>query len=239
MIRAGAFAAGYALRDRLRRAHAKTERRAHRDPFPRVFHALRPSVVLFTMNVPSDDATQGQFDEAYGSGLIVASGPWGSQILTVEHVIHDARDLRATIGDRRKVKAHTIAADEKNDLALVATDTPNLTVAPSAVERTRSRTRDRRRGLSDPRRVRGRGSRHRDFGVLRTHFERPPRRARTRRADHPGRERRPGFRRRDGAVIGLAESRFDEEKAIGFAIPIDDAKAFIAHAKGARVAQAR
>jgi S1-C subfamily serine protease len=55
----------------------------------------------------------------------------------------------------------------------------------------------------------------------------------------PGESGGPVFDAGDGAVIGLAESRFDEEKAIGFAIPIDDAKTFIAHVKGARVAQAR
>jgi S1-C subfamily serine protease len=42
-----------------------------------------------------------------------------------------------------------------------------------------------------------------------------------------------------GEVVGLAESRFDEEKAIGFAIPIDDARRFVSHAKGARLASAR
>jgi S1-C subfamily serine protease len=28
-------------------------------------------------------------------------------------------------------------------------------------------------------------------------------------------------------VIGIAESRFDEERGIGFALPVDDAKTFL------------
>ena len=39
----------------------------------------------------------------------------------------------------------------------------------------------------------------------------------------PGESGGPVFDAASGVVVGLAESRFDEEKAIGFAIPIDDA----------------
>jgi S1-C subfamily serine protease len=211
------------------------------DPFPRIFRALRPSVVLFTMLVPSDDPKKkGQWDEAYGSGIIVASGPWGSQILTVEHVIHDARDLRVTIGDRRKAKARAIARDEKTDLALVQTDAPNLHVArlgssahvepgdavgiagypiPDAFAD---------EGLGTATSVyAGRVSSVRkdalelDLPVI------------------PGESGGPVFDAGTGEIVGLAESRFEEEKAIGFAIPIDDARRFIAHVKGARLAEAR
>ena len=54
----------------------------------------------------------------------------------------------------------------------------------------------------------------------------------------PGESGGPVFDAESGDVIGLAESRFDDERAIGFATPVDDAKKFIAHARGARVAQA-
>jgi S1-C subfamily serine protease len=43
----------------------------------------------------------------------------------------------------------------------------------------------------------------------------------------PGESGGPVFDAASGVVVGLAESRFDEEKAIGFAIPIDDAVRFI------------
>jgi S1-C subfamily serine protease len=240
VIRAGFAAAALLALAACSSAAKRPAPDVHQDTFPRVFHALRPSVVLFTMNIPSDDAKRkGQFDEAYGSGLIVASGPWGSQILTVEHVIHDARDLRATIGDRRKVKAHTIASDEKNDLALVATDASNLTVAQLGTST----------GLEPGLAIGVAGYPIPDafedegLGTATSVFF-----GRISSVRHdaleldvpiiPGESGGPVFDAETGAIVGLAESRFDEEKAIGFAIPIDDAKKFIAHAKGARVAQA-
>jgi serine protease Do len=211
------------------------------DPFPRVFADLRPSVVLFTMLIPSDDPKKkGKWDEAYGTGVIVASGAWGSQILTVEHVIHDARDLKVTIDDRHVAPAHTIARDEKADLALVETRAKNLRAAflgssmhvepgdaigvagypiPDAFAD---------EGLGTASSVyAGRVSSVRkdalelDVPVI------------------PGESGGPVFDASTGEIVGLAESRFDEEKAIGFAIPIDDARRFIAHAKGAHLAAAR
>jgi S1-C subfamily serine protease len=211
------------------------------DPFPRVFHALRPSVVLFTMLIPSDDPKKrGQWDDAYGTGLIVASGPWGSQVLTVEHVIHDARDLKVMIGNKRQARVTILARDEKADLALVQTALPGLPAAKlgssSHVEAGEAigvagypiPDAFQDEGLGTATSVyAGRISSVRkdalelDLPII------------------PGESGGPVFIADSGEVIGLAESRFDEEKAIGFAIPIDDARAFLAHAKGARVALGR
>jgi S1-C subfamily serine protease len=211
------------------------------DPFPRVFRALRPSVVLFTMLIPSDDPKKhGQWDDAYGTGLIVASGPWGSQVLTVEHVIHDARNLKVTIGDRRQARVTIVARDEKADLALVQTSVPNLPAtklgSSSHIEPGQAigvagypiPDAFQDEGLGTATSVyAGRISSIRkdalelDLPVI------------------PGESGGPVFVADSGEVVGLAESRFDEEKAIGFAIPIDDARRFLAHTKGARVALGR
>jgi len=43
----------------------------------------------------------------------------------------------------------------------------------------------------------------------------------------PGESGGPIFIANTGVVIGLAESRFDDEKAIGFAVPIEDAERFL------------
>ncbi|MBD5635027.1 MAG: serine protease, partial [Candidatus Eremiobacteraeota bacterium] len=43
----------------------------------------------------------------------------------------------------------------------------------------------------------------------------------------PGESGGPIFDARTAAVVGLAESRFDDEKAIGFGVPIEDAKRFL------------
>ena len=43
----------------------------------------------------------------------------------------------------------------------------------------------------------------------------------------PGESGGPIFDARTGVVIALAESRFDDEKAIGFGVPIEDAENFL------------
>ena len=223
-------------------ACAGSPRAAHRDdPFPRVFRALRPSVVLFTMRVPSDDPKKkGSWDEAYGTGIVVASGRQGSEILTVEHVIHDARNLRVTIDNKRTVPAETIARDEKTDVALVSTPAADLTVSalgsasdaqpgdaigvagypvPDAFadEGLGTATSVYAGRISSVRR----DALELDLPVI------------------PGESGGPVFEAETGEVIGLAESRFEEERAIGFAVPIDDAKRFIAHVKPGRLAAMR
>lgn len=199
------------------------------DPFVRSFRALRPAVVLFTMNIPSDDKKRkGEFDEAYGSGVVVASGAWGSQILTVEHVVHDASNLRATLDDRRVVPARVTAADAKEDLALVKIDVPNRTVAtlgssanvdpgteiglagypiPDAFE-------DEKLGE----RVSVYGGRVAGLRKDAIELDLPV---------IPGESGGPIFDARTARVIGLADSRFDDEKAIGFGVPIEDAERFL------------
>ncbi|MBV9647450.1 MAG: trypsin-like peptidase domain-containing protein [Candidatus Eremiobacteraeota bacterium] len=222
-------------------AGADRTSRRHGDPFPDVFRHLRPSVVLFTMLIPSDDPKKkGHWDEAYGTGIIVASGGWGSQILTVDHVIADARNLRVTISERRVVPAHVIARNEKADVALVETNAANLSVVPlgSSVHAEPGEA----IGVAgypvpDAFADEGLGTATsvyagRISSVRKDAFE----------LDLPvipGESGGPVFDAQSGEVIGLAESRFEEEKAIGFAIPIDDAKRFIAHLRGSRVAEAR
>jgi len=124
-IRASAIGAALALG-----ACGSNTKAVEGDPFVAAFRVVRPSVVLFTMKIPSDDPKKkGQWDDAYGTGVIVASGNWGTQILTVEHVIEDAHNLHATIGEKTIVPATVVARDKKSDLALVETSKPNLPVA--------------------------------------------------------------------------------------------------------------
>ena len=53
----------------------------------------------------------------------------------------------------------------------------------------------------------------------------------------PGESGGPVFDARTGVVVALAESRFDEEKTIGFGIPIEDAERFLhGRVHGTRVA---
>ncbi|HEV8019923.1 MAG TPA: trypsin-like peptidase domain-containing protein, partial [Candidatus Lustribacter sp.] len=97
--------------------------------YTELYNKLHPSVVLITMLIPADDPKRkGKWDEAYGSGAIVASGPWGSRILTDAHVVADARNLRARTGDAGKAVPLRVLAvsDDDDDLALLEIPTPNL-----------------------------------------------------------------------------------------------------------------
>jgi S1-C subfamily serine protease len=199
------------------------------DAFVRAFHTVRPSVVLFTMKIPSDDPKKkGQWDDAYGSGIVVASGAWGTQILTVEHVIHGARDLRATLLEKLVVVARVVAVDTKKDLALVEASTPDVPVASLGSSRgIEPGTAIGVAGFPIPDAFADEG-----LGVATSVYAG---RVSSVRKDTleldlsiiPGESGGPVFDAESGVVVGLAESRFEEEKAIGFAIPIDDAEAFL------------
>lgn len=195
------------------------------DRYAEFYARLRPSVVLFTMQIPADDPKRkGQWDEAYGSGAIVASGTWGSRILTDAHVVADARDLRARVGDAGKALPARVNAtsDDEDDLALVDIAAPNL--PPVTLGDMRTVVAGRAVGMLgypipdafEDEHLRtvvslytGRiasvrnGTIEVDLPVI------------------PGESGGPVFDAKTGEVIGLAESRFDDERAIGFATPVD------------------
>jgi len=202
------------------------------DRYTELYNRLHPSVVLITMQIPADDPKRkGKWDEAYGSGAVVASGAWGSRILTDAHVVAGARDLRAKAGDRGKAAPLRVVAvsDDDDDLALLEVPTPNLppvafgsmqAVAPgravgvlgypipdafedehlrAVVSLYTGRIASVRNGAIEV-----------DVPVI------------------PGESGGPVFDAQTGAVIGLAESRFDDERAIGFATPVDVIARFLA-----------
>ena len=204
---------------------------AAKDGYVTAYERLHPSVVLFTMKIPADDPKRkGRWDDAYGSGVVVESGAWGTRILTDAHVIADARDLVATIGDGRHARAHVVATTgDDEDLAIVDVPLPNQRAAvlgsiariepgqpigvlgypiPDAFEdehlgRTVSVYAGRVASIR-------KGALELDVPIV------------------PGESGGPVFDVTSGEVIGIAESRFDEERAIGFATPIDEATRFLA-----------
>jgi serine protease Do len=62
-------------------------------------------------------------EKALGSGVIVS--PEG-YILTNNHVVDGATDVRVTLSDKREFKARIIGADPKTDVAILKTDAKNL-----------------------------------------------------------------------------------------------------------------
>lgn len=194
-----------------------------------VVRGLHPAVVLLTMRVPPEQKKNG-YDDAYATGTVVASGRWGSDILTVAHAVEGAWNLHVTVENRAKYPASVIALDKDLDIALVRTDKPHLQSAPLGSSS----------HLGD--------DLGREVGVLgypipdefedeqlglATSFTAG--RLSSLRKDAleitpvivPGESGGPIFLLDTGEIIGVAESRFDDEHSIGFALPIDDAKSFL------------
>lgn len=208
---------------------------AQRDPddrYTEIYHRLHPSIVLFTMQIPADDPhRKGQWDDAYGSGIVVESGAWGTRILTDAHVVEDERELRATVGDRgQAVPARvTATAGGDVDLALVEIATPALpAVRLGSAE-----------GIEPGRAIGLLGypvpDAFSDERLRRTVSLYAGRVASLRNGTIevdipivPGESGGAVFDARSGDVIGIAESRFDEERAIGFATPVEVIKHFLA-----------
>ena len=200
-----------------------------------LYRRIHPSVVFLTMKAPSDDPKMhGKIDDAYGSAFVVASGDWGTRIITAKHVIDDAHNVRAQIGDAsRPQSVRIIAQDDREDLALLEVSAiKNAVVAdlgdshavvpgegicllgypiPDAfIEEGLGTTASFYSGHVAS--VRDVGSKDEtielDLPVI------------------PGESGAPVFTL-DGKVIGMAESRFEEEHAIGFATPVNIIKTFL------------
>ncbi len=196
---------------------------------------LRSSVVLLSMKVPPE-SKKDHYDEAYATGFVVASGAWGSDIVTVQHAVDGAWDLRVTIANRWHAPARVVASNADLDLAIVRTPRRNLT--PIALGSSSHLQSDVGRevgllGYPIP-------DEFDDEGLgLATSLGSG--RLSSVRKDAlevtvsivPGESGAPVFIADTGEVVGVAESRFDSERSIGFALPIDDVKKYL-HRNDAR-----
>lgn len=196
------------------------------DAFVGTVNDLRPSVVLLTMDIPGD--RKGTKDTEFATGIVVASGTWGSDILTVQHAVDEASNVRVTIGNNVRARGRVVAQNETLDIALVRTGRPNLRVAKlgSAAH-------------AQPGRVIGLlgypiPDRFDDEGfALATSVSSG--RISALREDAievtlpivPGESGAPVFLADTAEIVGIAESRFDEERSIGFALPAQDAARFL------------
>ena len=190
---------------------------------------VRPSVVLLSMRVPPESKKH-KYDDAYATGFVVASGNWGSDILTVQHAIDGAWNLHVTIGNRVKAPARVIAANTDLDLALLRTSHPNLPVVALASAAHLPNEIGRELGLLGypiPDEF--------DDENLGLATSLDSGRLSSIRKDAlevtlsivPGESGAPVFIADTGEVVGVAESRFDDERSIGFALPVDDVRKFL------------
>jgi serine protease Do len=88
------------------------------DPFFRQFFGQEGNDGAGRFNMPRDSR-----EKALGSGVIVS--PEG-YILTNNHVVDGASDVRVTLSDKREFQAHIIGADPKTDVAVLKIDAKNL-----------------------------------------------------------------------------------------------------------------
>ncbi len=199
------------------------------DRFVALVRTIKPSVVLLTMRVPPEKKSDG-YDDAYGTGLVIASGAWGSDILTVAHVVDGAWDLHATVGNRTKVPARVVAVNNDTDVALVRTPRANLPGVhlgnASDLHDEIGRDvgllgypipdefQDEQLGLATSLNT-GRLSSIRNDALEVTL------------PIVPGESGGPIFFIDSGQIIGLADSRFDDERSIGFAVPLGDVLHFL------------
>jgi len=212
-------------------SHGERTTAAANDRYVTVYEQLHPTVVLLTMKIPATDPKhKGEWDDAYGSGVVVESGSWGSRILTDAHVIEGAKDIVATIGDGPQGPAHVVArTGEADDLAIVDVPLRNQPVAKlGSVAHAKPGTAIGVLGYPIP-------DAFDDEHLGRTVSMYTGRIASVRKGALeidvpiiPGESGGPVFDASNGEVIGIAESRFDEERAIGFATPIDAATRFLA-----------
>jgi Trypsin-like serine proteases, typically periplasmic, contain C-terminal PDZ domain len=70
------------------------------------------------------EAPKDRREKALGSGVIVS--PEG-YILTNNHVVDGATDVKITLSDKREFKARVVGADPKTDIAVLKIDTSNVT----------------------------------------------------------------------------------------------------------------
>ena len=199
------------------------------DAFVTTVRRLRPAVVLLSMRVPPQRKKE-HYDDAYATGFVVASGDWGSDILTVQHAIEGAWNLHITIGNRWHAPARVIAQNDDLDLALLRTARrrlPAISLGTSAHLQGEVGREVGLLGYPIP-------DEFDDEGLgLATSLDSG--RLSSVRKDAlevtlsivPGESGAPVFIADTGEVVGVAESRFDEERSIGFAVPIDDVKRFL------------
>jgi serine protease Do len=204
-------------------------RNAAEDPFVASVRSLHPSVVLLTMRVPPE-SKKDKFDEGYASGLVIASGAWGSDILTVQHAVDGAWNLHVTVGNKQKYPATVVASNADLDVAVLRTEHPNLPVAKLGSSAHLADEIGRQLGvlgypvpddfendelgLATSLNVGRLSSLRKDALEVTVPIV-------------PGESGGPVFIAETGEIVGIAESRFDDERSIGFALPIDEAKKFL------------
>ena len=194
-----------------------------------VYKKAVPSVVNITSTSVSFDFFYGVVPEqGQGTGFIFDKQ---GHILTNYHVIANARTVEVTLHDRKKYKAQVIGTDRSHDLAVIQIDAPNL--APATLgDSSKLQVGQKVFAIGNPFGLNGTMTR----GIVSSvRSVRTPEGAfideaiQTDAAINPGNSGGPLLNSR-GEVIGINSmiaSSVGQSSGIGFAIPINAAKAVL------------
>lgn len=93
----------------------------------RVYHKVLPSVVNITSHIVKFDFFYGEVpEEGLGSGVIIDRD---GHILTNFHVVQGARQLEVTTSDKKKFRAQVVGTDPVDDVAVIQIKGDGLTAA--------------------------------------------------------------------------------------------------------------
>lgn len=195
-----------------------------------VYKKALPSVVNITSTEVAFDFFYGPVpQQGQGSGFVLTKE---GLILTNNHVIGNAQRVEAMLSDKHKYKAKVLARDPNHDLALIKIDAPNLT--PVTLSDSRSLMVGQRvYAIGNPFGLNGTMTRGIISAIrsIRGPNGNPIEDAiQTDAAVNPGNSGGPLLNSR-GEVIGIttmiASNGADQSSGIGFAIPINTARAIL------------
>ena len=196
------------------------DRRQEEDPYVTSFRAIRQSVALIT--VDGDTTTE------YGTGSVVRSDARGTLVLTGDHVVEHAKQIDVQIGARRLGRAVVVAHDRAHDVALIRVAARHI---PIVVLGDSSRLEvGQQIGIAGYPIPDAFAEQHIGVGVSLYAGRVAGIRSRLIEVDAPvipGDSGGPVFDPLTGKVVAISEARFDDEHAIGIALPIDAIKPFI------------
>jgi S1-C subfamily serine protease len=195
-----------------------------------VYKKALPSVVNITSTEVAFDFFYGPVpQQGQGSGFVLTKD---GLILTNNHVIGNAQRVEAALSDKHKYKAKVLARDPNHDLALIKIDAPNLT--PVTLSDSRNLMVGQRvYAIGNPFGLNGTMTRGIISAIrsIRGPNGNPIEDAiQTDAAVNPGNSGGPLLNSR-GEVIGIttliASNGADQSSGIGFAIPINTARAIL------------
>jgi S1-C subfamily serine protease len=195
-----------------------------------VYKRALPSVVNITSTEVAFDFFYGPVpQEGQGSGFVLTKE---GLILTNNHVIGNAQRLEVMLSDKHKYKARVLALDKNHDLALIKIDAPNL--VPVTLSDSRNLVVGQRvYAIGNPFGLNGTMTRGIISAIrsIRSPNGSPIEDAiQTDAAVNPGNSGGPLLNSR-GEVIGIttmiASNGADQSSGIGFAIPINTARAIL------------